>query len=204
MSRLRSDLISFKKNIYFFTPTVTGRYRFEISNLTKGSSNKVNLYVWNSRDGEEGSTSYGIMNGDGLTIKDMQAGETYQIQVRQYSGYDMYSLNIGLQKETVDISKYSSVSDSIQYTDQRNVYTFTPSSSGKYRFEIQGLTDGSNNKVNVLIFNSRGGEEGSTNYGLANGEGLEITDLQANETYQVQVRYYSGYDSYRLITTKVG
>lgn len=193
-----------QKNIYFFTPTVTGRYRFEISNLTKGSSNKVNLYVWNSRDGEEGSTSYGIMNGDGLTIKDMQAGETYQIQVRQYSGYDMYSLNIGLQKETVDISKYSSVSDSIQYTDQRNVYTFTPSSSGKYRFEIQGLTDGSNNEVNVLVFNSRGGEEGSTNYGIANGEGLEITDLQANETYQVQVRYYSGYDSYRLITTKVG
>ena len=192
-----------QKNVYFFTPTVTGRYRFEISNLTKGSSNKVNLYVWNSRDGEEGSTSYGIMNGDGLTIKDMQAGETYQIQVRQYSGYDMYSLNIGLQKETVDISEYSSVLDSIQYTDQRNVYTFTPSSSGKYRFEIQGLTDGSNNEVNVLVFNSRDGEEGSTSYGIANGDGLEIADMQAGETYQVQVRYYSGYDSYKLITSKV-
>ena len=43
------------------------------------------------------------MNGEGLTIKDMQAGETYQIQVRQYSGYDMYNLNLGLQKETVDM-----------------------------------------------------------------------------------------------------
>lgn len=192
-----------QKNVYFFTPTVTGSYRFEISNLTKGSSNKVNLYVWNSRDGEEGSTSYGIMNGDGLTIKDMQADETYQIQVQQYSGYDMYSLNVGLQKETVDISEYRLVSDSIQYTDQRNVYTFTPFSSGKYRFEIQGLTDGSNNKVNVLVFNSRGGEEGSTSYGIASGEWLEIADLQSGETYQVQVRYYSGYDSYKLITTKV-
>ncbi|MDE6020708.1 MAG: hypothetical protein K2H01_06925 [Ruminococcus sp.] len=192
-----------QKNVYFFTPTVTGSYRFEISNLTKGSSNKVNLYVLNSRDGEEGSTSYGIMNGDGLTIKDMQAGETYQIQVQQYSGYDMYNLNVGMQKETVDISEYNSVSDSIQYTDQRNVYTFTPSSSGKYRFEIQGLTDGSNNEVNVLVFNSRGGEEGSTSYGIVSGEWLEIADLQARETYQVQVRYYSGYDSYKLITTKV-
>lgn len=200
-----ADSIQYRdqKNIYFFTPPVTGRYRFEISNLTKGSSNKVNLYVWNSRDGEEGSTSYGIMNGDGLTIKDMQAGETYQIQVRQYSGYDMYSLKVGMQKETVDISKYSSVSDSIQYTDQRNVYTFMPSSSGKYRFEIQGLTVGSNNKVNVLVFNSRGGEEGSTSYGIANGGKLEIANLQADETYQVQVRYYYGYDSYKLITTKV-
>lgn len=193
-----------QKNVYFFTPTVTGCYRFEISNLTKGSDNKVNLYVWNSRDGEEDSTSYGIMNGDGLTIRDMQAGETYQIQVRQYSGYDMYSLNIGLQKETVDISEYSSVLDSIQYTDQRNVYTFTPSSPGKYRFEIQGLTDGSNNEVNVLVFNSRDGKEGSTSYGIANGDGLEIADMQAGETYQVQVRYYSGYDTYKLITTKVG
>lgn len=200
-----SDSIQYcdQKNIYFFTPTVTGRYRFEISNLTKGSSNKVNLYVWNSRDGEEGSTNYGIMNGDGLTIYDMQAGETYQIQVRQYSGYDMYSLNVGLQKDTIDISEYSSVSDSIQYTDQRNVYTFSPSTSGKYRFEIQGLTDGSNNRVNVLVFNSRDGEEGSTSYGIANGEGIEIDDLQAGETYQVQVRYYSGYDSYKLITTKI-
>lgn len=192
-----------QKNVYFFTPTVTGRYRFEISNLTKGSDNKVNLYVWNSRDGKEGSTSYGIANGDGLTIKDMQAGETYQIQVRQYSGYDMYNLNVGLQKETTDISKYNSVSDSIQYTDQRNVYTFTPSSSGKYRFEIQGLADGSDNKVNILVFNSRGGEEGSTSYGVASGEGLEIFDMQAGETYEVQVRYYSGYDSYKLITMKV-
>jgi len=200
-----ADSIQYRdqKNVYFFTPSVTGRYRFEISNLTKGSSNEVNLYVWNSRGGEEGSTSYGIMNGDGLTIKDMQAGETYQIQVRQYSGYDMYNLNIGLQKETVDISKYSSVSDSIQYTDQRNVYAFTPSSTGKYRFEIQDLADGSNNEVNVLVFNSRGGEENSTSYGITNGEGLEIADMQAGETYQVQVRYYSGYDSYKLITTKV-
>lgn len=200
-----TDSIQYRdqKNVYFFKPTVTGRYRFEISDLTKGSDNKVNLYVWNSRDGEEGSTNYGIANGEGLTIKNMQAGETYQIQVRQYSGYDMYSLNVGLQKETVDISKYSSVSDSIQYTDQRNVYTFTPSSSGKYRFEIQGLTDGSNNKVNILIFNSRDGKEGSTSYAITNGEGLEISDMQANETYQVQVRYYSGFDSYKLITMKM-
>lgn len=192
-----------QKNVYFFTPSVTGRYRFEISNLTKGSNNEVNLYVWNSRDGEEGSTSYGITNGEGLTIKDMQAGESYQIQVRQYSGYDMYSLNVGLQKETIDISKYSLVSDSIQYTDQRNVYTFTPSSFGKYRFEIQGLADGSNNEVNILVFNSRNGEEGATSYGIANGGGLEISDMQAGETYQIQVRYYSGYDSYKLITKKV-
>lgn len=200
-----ADSIQYRdqKNIYFYTPTVTGRYRFEISNLAKGTNNEVNLYVWNSRDGEEGSTSYGITNGEGLTIKDMQANETYQIQVRQYSGYDKYNLNVGLQKETTDISGYRTVSDSIQYTDQRNVYTFTPSSSGKYKFEIQGLTDGSNNEVDVLVFNSRGGEEGSTSYGIANGQWLELDDLQAGETYQVQVRYYSGYDSYKLITTKV-
>lgn len=200
-----ADSIQYRdqKNVYFFTPTVTGRYRFEISNLTKGSNNKVNLYVWNSRDGVEGATSYGIVNGNGLTIKDMQEGETYQIQVHQYSGYDMYNLNIGLQKKTVDISKYDSVLDSIQYTDQRNVYTFTPSLSGKYRFEIQDLTDGSNNKVDVLVFNSRGGTEGATSYGIKSGQGVEIADLQAGETYQVQVRYYSGYDSYKLVTTNV-
>jgi len=192
-----------QRNVYHFTPTVTGRYRFEISNLTKGSNNKVNLLIWNERGGEEGSTSYGIKNGEGLTIDDMQANETYEIQIHQYSGYDLYNLNIGLQKETQDISKYISVSDSIQYTDQRNVYTFTPSSSGKYRFEIQGLADGSNHRVNILVFNSRGGKEGSTSYGISSGEGLEISDMQAGATYQVQVQYYYGYDSYRLSAVKV-
>lgn len=200
-----SDSIQYRnqKNIYFFTPTVTGRYRFEISNLTKGSNNKVNLYIYNSRGGEEAYTRYGIINGDGITHKDMQAGETYQIQVRQHEGYDIYNLNVGLQKETVDISEYSSVLDSIQYTDQQNLYTFTPSSSGKYKFEIQNLTSGSNNDVNVFVFNSRGGEEGATKYGIMNNNGLTIKDMQAGETYTIKVRYYSGYDSYKLIKTKV-
>lgn len=192
-----------QRNVYYYTSAVTGRYRFEISNLTKGSSNKVNLLVWNERGGEEDSTSYGIKNGEGLTITDMQANETYEIQVHQYSGYDLYNLNIGLQKETRDISKYISVSDSIQYTDQRNVYTLTPSSSGKYRFEIQGLADGSNNRVNILVFNSRGGEEGSTSHGIGSGKWLEISDMQADETYQIEVQYYSGYDSYKLSAVKV-
>ncbi len=66
------------------------------------------------------------------------------------------------------------------------------------------MTDGSNHEVNVLVFNSRGGEEGSTSYGITNGQALEVNGLQAGETYEVQVRYDSGYDSYKLFAKKAG
>ena len=183
---------------YNFTPAVTGRYRFEIQGLTKGTNNEVNLAVNNSGGGNLDSTSYGISNGDGLTIKDMQAGETYQIQVKEYSGFDSYQLIIGHQKETIDISDYTIISDSIQYTDQRNVYLFTPQITGRYRFEISGMTKGTNNEVDLLVFNSGGGVEDQTSYGIMNGDGLTIRDMQAGQTYEIQVRYYSGYDSYNL------
>ena len=98
---------------YTFVPPVTGRYRFEISELTKGTGNKVNIRIKNSGDGDEGSTNYGVGNGDGVTIKDMQANEQYTIEIRQYSGLDNYNLNIGYQKETVDVTDVTEVHDSI-------------------------------------------------------------------------------------------
>lgn len=193
-------MLEFKdqRNVYLFTPPITGRYRFEISNLTKGSDHEVNLLVYNSGGGEEASTSYGIMNGDGLTIASMQAGQTYEIQIRQYSGIDSYNLNIGYQKDSLDITGFNIIADSIQYRDQKNIYFFTPTVTGRYRFEISNLAKGSSNEVNLYVWNSRGGEEGSTSYGIMNGEGLTIKDMQAGETYQIQVRQYSGYDMYNL------
>lgn len=99
---------------YYFTPSITGRYRFEISGLTSGTDHKVNLVIKNSGDGVVDSTSYGITNGSGLTIKNMQADETFQIQVKQYTGLDSYTLSIGNQKETVDVTGYTVVRDSIE------------------------------------------------------------------------------------------
>ena len=183
---------------YFFTPSVTGRYRFEISGLTSGTDHKVNLVIKNSGDGIVDSTSYGITNGNGLTIKNMQAGETFQVQVKQYTGLDSYTLSIGNQKETLDVTGYTVVKDSIEFKDQRNVYLFTPPITGRYRFEISNLTKGSDHEVNLLVYNSGGGEEASTSYGIMNGDGLTIASMQAGQTYEIQIRQYSGIDSYNL------
>lgn len=127
-----------------------------------------------------------------LTIKDMQAGETYQVQVKQYTGLDSYTLSIGHQKETVDVTGYTVVKDSIEFKDQRNVYLFTPSITGRYRFEISDLTKGSDHEVNLLVYNSGGGEEASTSYGNSvRGKRLNpstLTDLGLADTWKFDRR----------------
>ena len=122
----------------------------------------------------------------------MQAGETFQVQVKQYTGLDSYTLSIGNQKETLDVTGYTVVKDSIEFKDQRNVYLFTPPITGRYRFEISNLTKGSDHEVNLLVYNSGGGEEASTSYGIMNGDGLTIASMQAGQTYEIQIRQYSG------------
>ena len=39
-------------------------------------------------------SNYGIGNGNGLTLKNLRAGEVYEIQVRQSKGLGYYSLLI--------------------------------------------------------------------------------------------------------------
>lgn len=55
----------------------------------------------------------------------LYAGHTYGISVKQDSGFSDYILFIGMQKATNDITGHTSLTDSVEFTDQRNVYLFT-------------------------------------------------------------------------------
>ncbi len=180
-----------QRNVYTFTVPVDGRYRFSISGMQSGTS--VEFMVFNDL-GETVREVY-LRNDEGTTLKGLTAGETYEVQIRYYSGsnvwhiagYSDYTLSIGKQKPTTDISEYTTISDSIEFTGQRNVYTFTPAVTGRYRFSIKNMKAGTS--VDFLIFNEL--EEEEANCYLRNNEGVTVF-LEAGKTYEVQIRYYSG------------
>ena len=189
-----SDSIEFidQRNVYYFSVPLTGRYRFDMSEIYSGTD--VELYIFDSLGNTVASDTY-CTNGDGITVRDLQAGAIYEIQVRQDNGFSGYKLAIGYQKSTVDISDYTLVNDSIEYTDQRNVYSFTVPVDGRYRFELSGMTGGTD--VELYMFNYLEETVASDTY-CTNGEGITVKDLKAGETYEVQVRQDNGFSSYTL------
>jgi hypothetical protein len=188
------DIIEYadQRNVYTFTAPRDGRYRFELSGITSGCA--VAIYTYNSLGESMSSDSY-CTNGEGVTLKSLKEGETYTIEVHYVLGFTDYTLFIGIQKPIVDISGLTQVFDSIEYTDQRNVYTFIPAKDGDYRFEIEELRYGC--VVEVYVFNSLGEMIGSDT-SCVNGEGVTVKNLHANKTYEVQVRQYSEASSFIL------
>lgn len=190
-----SDRISFtdQRNVYTFTVPRDGRYRFELYDMMKGFVPEIRVF---NRLGEEIAGDGYCENREGVTLKNLKAGETYRIQVRQGSGTGEYRMLIGHQKETVDVSALTLVSDSIEYTDQRNVYSFTVPRDGRYRFELYDMMKGFVPELRVF---DRLGEETAGDGYCENHEGVTLKNLKAGETYHVQVRQGSGTGSYRLL-----
>lgn len=181
-----------QKNVYYFSVPITGRYRFDMSEIHSGTS--IELYLLDSLGDMVASDTY-CTNGEGLTLRDLQAGAVYEIHVEQDNGFSGYKLSIGYQKDTVDITGYTLVNDSIEYTDQRNVYTFTVPIDGRYRFEVSGLSGGAS--VELYMFNYLDEIVNSDTY-CTNGEGITVKGLNAGETYEVQIREDNGFSSYTL------
>ena len=182
-----------QKDIYYFEAPYEGRYRMDISGLQSGTA--VELYIFDSSGKSIASDTY-CKNDEGITAKSLNANETYEVQVRHTSGYSDYKLSIGLQKATVDISGLTQLTDSIEYTDQRNVYIFTAPLDGRYRFELSGMMSGT--ATELYVFSSLGETVVSDTY-CKNGEGVTAKGLVAGETYSVQVRYASGFSGYGLL-----
>ena len=188
-----ADSIQFRdqENDYIFVPEIDGLYRFEFSEIPNNVSHSI--YVYNS-DREELDRNTSIGNESGVTIS-LKAGQEYHIVVTQSGNFGSYKLLIGKQKPTIDISEYTIVSDSIQYTDQENIYVFIPQNDGLYRFEFANIPN--NISHSIYLYNSSF-EELDRNTSIGNGYGLSVK-LYANEIYHVGVKQSSRVGSYDLL-----
>lgn len=178
------DQIAFEdqKNVYTFTAPITGRYHFELSEYMNGVG--FRMMMWDKLENS-------VMDswGESATV-DLEAGETYDFQIRQDEDFGSYILSIGFQKETIDITGVTVVYDSIEYTDQRNVYTFTAPATGRYHFELSEYKSGVG--FRMLMWDRL-----DNNIMDSWGESASV-DLDAGETYSFQIRQDEGFHSYKL------
>ena len=171
-----------QKNVYTFTPPVTGRYRFDLTETNANTAYR--LLIWDKYEKEITDTK----SGGAYAVLD--AGETYIIQVRQHKGTGAYKMTIGYQKESLDITGADAVYDRITFDDQKNVYYFTPSQSGDYDLTVSNSNSSCN--LSLMVWDRHGKNI------LDTRSGKGTLSLEANETYEIQVRQHKGYDSYRF------
>ena len=182
-----------QRNIYYFTPPVSGRYRFDFSEICSGTD--VSIAIIDSLGYTVAYDDYCVNRG-GVTAKDLEAGTQYEIQVRQDNGYSDYKMTIGYQKSTVDISNLSTVQDTIEYTDQINYYSLVSKIDGNITITVSDL----NSDVNfyVSIRNYLGESVASDNY-FINGDSITIKNCTVGAQYEIQIRQYKGTGGYTLI-----
>ncbi len=188
------DSIEFvdQRNKYVFTPSISGTYRFELTGMKADLD--VELFIFNDLD-EQIKFSYAFSNGDGITVS-LVAHATYQIQVREYDEtLGSYTLNIWFQKPTVDVNGKVQIKDSIQYTDQQNVYNFTVKVAGKHIIKITGLESSVTTKI--YVYNDLDEKvEYDTSY--KNNDSISLSNLKVGDSYRIVVYQSSGTGSYTL------
>ncbi len=188
-----ADAIEFnnQENYYLFTPAVSGNHRFYLSDIN--SDCKVSIYIYDSQ-GYRLQYDTNESRGEGIN-EVLTAGETYRIGVVEYSGFGGYALNVGIQKPTVSLEGYNTVTDSIQFANQENYYSFTPVISGVHRFEITKIDSG--NSVSLYAYDDEGYRL-TYDTSVRVGEGLSL-ELEAGKNYTLAVEEYEGFVPYTFI-----
>lgn len=175
---------------YTLIAPVSGGYRCTLLDMASGTT--LSLAIYDLSGNKIGSSS-NISAGGGLTVQ-LNANTSYLIKIMHYSGVGSYTLKIGQPKRIVDISAYTGVSDSTEFYDQKNIYTYTPAISGQYRLYFTDLVSGVN--LSLSVYDSMGYKvKGSSN--LSNNGGITL-ELIANEPYSIYVTQYRSYGSYVL------
>jgi len=181
-----------QKDTFNFVTPRDGRYRVQMSGLSSGMTVDMRFL---SPTGEELGAQTGCRNGEGVTVKYLEANKNYTIEISQNKGTGGYGIDVGIQKPTPDISGITQINDSVEYTEQRNLYNFTVPKNGTYRFEMANLASGTDTQM--YIFDDPGNKI-SEDTSCRNGEGLTLKDVKAGDIYEIQVRQNTGLSSYTL------
>ncbi|MCM1507987.1 MAG: hypothetical protein NC177_12780 [Ruminococcus flavefaciens] len=175
---------------YEFTSFEAGTYRFELSDITNNALFTMTLY---NADMEQLAWENNRSDGKGITY-DLNSNSEYFIVVEQQNGTGSYNLNVGCSKGVTDVSEYTEIGDSIQYTDQKNKYLFTSSEAGTYRFELSDIT---NNALFTMALYNADMEQLAWENNRSDGAGITC-ELNENTQYFVVVEHQGNNGSYKL------
>ncbi len=174
--------ISYKNqlNEYTYVAQTTGRYRFEL--LDRTEDNNIYLRIKNKNEKILKDTT------NNITV-DLTAGEKYTIQVEYYSKLSKYKLAIGCPDKITDISGKTYIAGEIRYKDQINVYTYTPTITGRYRIELAERTADNNIYLRIKDKNEKI---------LKDTPNHTTVDLVAGEKYTIEAQYVANLSKYVL------
>lgn len=181
-----------QKNTHSFIAPETGRYGILISDLQEG----LELDIVSYEDAQKKETETGLKRGsEQILYYNVKAGTKCEITVGGHygKGSGNYTIVIGQQKKSVDVSEYIIVSDSVEFKDQKNVYYYTAKENGKYCIKITSIIKG--NEIKVSIYDDYGDF-------ITECKGDRDTYLSAylekGKTYEIIVTQWTGLDDYTL------
>ena len=169
-----------QRNRYTFTAPVTGRYRFDFGRDNVNSD--YTFRMWDSRNASLAERSASHSAG-GITV-DLEAGQVYRIEVRHRRGSVGYEITINTPNEISAVTN-NVINGQITFTDQRNRYTFTAPTTGRYRFDFG--RDSVNSDYTFRMWNSRDASIAERNASHSAG-GIAV-DLEAGQEYRIEVRH---------------
>lgn len=183
-----SGSITYKdqEDIYTYIAPKSGRYRFDFN--SDNVQNEYKFYMYASNNSEIASTYYS--NG-GKTV-DLNAGESYTIKVKQYSGTENYTITIGVPNDPNTIFG-TSFSGNLTFKDQEDIYTYIAPVTGQYIFDFN--SNDVQSEYKFIMHDANNSELASTYY----SNGNKKVELIAGETYTIIVRQYSGTSQYEII-----
>lgn len=189
------DLFEFagQQNQYIFVPEENGIYRIDLE--TEGNLSAVKLGVFDSA----GSRISGgePESGEGITIR-LEAGTPYTIRATYSGKAGGYTLWLGKQRPSVDITGQNIVSGEIAYKDQRNSCKFKAEEEGLYRITAGNFPDDCSLKL--YLYDGLGYKIGGEDY-IESG-GYVTAELTAGQTYEVLLIQNSGKGKYTLTICK--
>lgn len=190
---LINDSIVFEKqqNNYEYVAKVSGLYRFWVKECRQGFS--ANLFVFDD-EGYTVASAYDCRRDRGMYFM-LEEGKTYTFRVSQYGDHGDYTVAIGAQKPTVDITDFNIIYDSIQFENQVNLYTFTAKSS-ETDIWVRRISADQSITINVL---DKDGYSVNTYYDMSEDDILELKGLEEGETYTIQIKQYSNLGIYEFV-----
>lgn len=179
-----------QKDTYKLKAGENGLYRFEFSGLVSGFL--VTLAVYDQADYRL-DIAYGCSNSDGLSLM-LEKDKTYRIELEAYDGTGSYTLSIGQQKKTADLSGCNVLQDAIEFTDQQINYQYIPEEDGVYTFTVAHVKNGVT--VTIALYDELGYRL-DINYGLGRDEAFTAT-LEKGKTYLYQIIQYGDPGSFTI------
>ena len=170
---------------YVYTAPVNGVYRFDF--ISDNAQCDYIFYLYASNNEELASTYY---SNAGQTVE-LVAGQTYRIEVEQESGFENYTINIGVPNNIVNVEG-DVITGDITYTNQENVYKYIPPVSGEYTFSF-----GTNNVDADYEFNI----DSPINENIVStycSRESETVQLEEGQEYTITVKQSTDFASYQI------